>query len=556
MKTAILFNIPGEGSARSETEMAAETEVLETVAEAKRSLEARGFEAVPLQCSLEALFSLKNFDLVFNLAEGFGDDLRAEPNVAGFIELLGVPYTGSSPRALELARDKGLSKLVLEREGIPTPRFSIFRTDADPFSLDFPVIIKPLLEDASIGITVDSIVRDEEDLRAKVASVLETYRQPALVEEYIEGREVNAALFIGPGGAEVLPLSEIVFDLPEGVPKILGFEAKWMEDSPLYQNTVPLCPAPLESELKERIEDLAERACSALGVESYARVDFRIRDEDGEPLVIEVNPNPCINPTGSGFARAAATDGMDYPQLIGRIARSALERFGMRRLWTEKEGETETARTEAGTEAKIEGVIDDRIEAGFLAGIEGEIDSVDGDGREAGNEELGLKLRRVRAEDAPLLFGWFEDQELTRYMEPSSSLTEDQLTVSIICSKDEDFMIYWAERPIGFASIYERTPCTGEISYLIGDPDYRGKGLGRKIVLALLDQGFGRLGLRSIFASATVENQSSIRALEGAGFQRIGTRRACSRLGACCLDDILFDITREEHLARRSVSEQ
>ncbi len=516
MKAAILYNIPGEGS-RSEIEMEAETEVLETVGGVRRSLETRGAEAVPLSCSLEALFSLKNFDLVINLAEGFGDDLRAEPNVAGFIELLGIPYTGSSPRALEVARDKGLSKLVLEREGIPTPRFQLFRIGDEKFSLDFPVIIKPVLEDASIGITFDSIARDDNDLRAKVARILETYRQPALVEEYIEGREVNAALIIGPDGVDVLPISEIVFDLPEGTPRILGFEAKWIEDSPFFLNTVPLCPAPLEAELRERIEDLARRACSALGVESYARVDFRIRDEDGEPFVIEVNPNPCINPSGSGFARAAAAAGMDYPTLVERIARSALDRFGKGHLWT---------------------------------------DMGDRDGR---NEVLSageLEFRRVRAKDAPLLFRWFEDQELTKYMEPSSSLTEDQLTVSILCSKDEDFVIYWAEKPIGFASLYERTPCTGEISYLIGDPESRGRGLARKIVEALLDHGLLRLGLESIFASATVENQSSIRALEGAGFRRIGTRRACSRLGERCLDDVLFDITREEHLARRSGSER
>jgi len=522
MKVAILYNIPGEGSIRSKTEMAAELEVLETVEGAKLSLEAKGIEAVPLSCSLEALFSLKNFDLVVNLAEGFGDNLRAEPNVAGFIELLGVPYTGSPPGALEVARDKGLSKLVLEREGIPTPRFQLFRTPDEPFCLDFPVIIKPVLEDASIGITADSIVRDETDLRAKVARVLETYSQPALVEEYIEGREVNAALIIGPRGAEVLPISEIVFNLPEGVPRILGFEAKWLEDSLFFQNTVPICPAPLEPELKERIETLAKRACSALGVENYARVDFRIREEDGEPFVIEVNPNPCINPTGSGFARAAAAAGMDYAMLIERIARSALDRFGKGHLWAEAEGE------------------EGRVGRGG-----------DGEGFSAGE----IRFRRVRAEDAPLLFGWFEDEELTRYMEPSSSLTIDQLEVSILCSKDEDFVIYKGDVAIGFASLYERTPCTGEISYLIGDPGYRGRGLGRKIVGALLDHGFSRLGLRSIFASATVENFSSIRALEGAGFRRIGTRRACSRLGEFCLDDILFDITREEYLVRRSGSE-
>ena len=522
MKAAILYNIPGEGS-RSEIEMEAEIEVLETVEEAKRSLEAAGHEAVTLRCSLEALFSLKNFDLIFNLAEGFGDDLRAEPKVAGFIELLGVPYTGSPPGALEVARDKGLSKLVLEREGIPTPRFLVFRTSDDKFSLDFPVIVKPVLEDASIGITADSIARDEMDLRVKVSRVIETYSQPALVEEYIEGREVNAALFIGPDGSEVLPISQIVFNLPEGVPRILGFEAKWLEDSPFFQNTVPLCPAPLDPELKDRIEALAKGACSALGVEGYARVDFRIREEDGEPFVIEVNPNPCINPSGSGFARAAAAAGMDYPKLVERIARSALDRFGRGHLWSEGEGE------------------------GKKEGGEG-----DGEGFSAGE----LRFARVRAEDAPLLFGWFEDEDLTKYMEPSSSLTTDQLTVSVLCSKDEDFMIYWGDAAIGFASLYERTPCTGEISYLIGDPEYRGRGLGRKIVLALLDHGFSRLGLRSIFASATVENQSSVRALEGAGFRRIGTRRAASRLGDLCLDDILFDITREEHLGRRKGSDR
>ncbi|KUK44626.1 MAG: GNAT family N-acetyltransferase [Methanothrix sp.] len=519
MKVAILYNIPGEGSARSKTEMTAEIEVLETVTAAKRSLEERGIEAVPLQCSLEALFSLKNFDLVFNLAEGFGDDLRAEPNVAGFIELLGVPYTGSPPRALEVARDKGLSKLILEREGISTPRFQLFRTPDEPFSLDFPVIVKPALEDASIGITFDSIARDETNLRAKVARILETYDQPALVEEYVEGREVNAALFIGPYGAEVLPISEIVFNLPDDVPRILGFEAKWLEESPFFQNTIPICPAPLEPELKDRIEILAKEACSALGIESYARVDFRIREGDDEPFVIEVNPNPCINPSGSGFARAAAAAGMDYPTLIERLARSALDRFRKGHLWTE-----------AGSKDGKEGMEGD--DEGFSAG------------------ELGF--RRVRAKDAPLLFRWFEDRELTRYMEPSSSLTIDQLEVSILCSKDEDFVIYWGDAAIGFASLYDRTPCTCEISYLIGDPDYRGRGLGRKIVDALLDHGFSRLGLKSIFASATVENLSSIRALEGAGFRRIGTRRDCSRLGEFCLDDILFDITKEEHLARRS----
>ena len=510
MKVAILYNVPGEGSSRSKTEMAAEVEVLETVASARGALERAGIEAVPLRCSLEALFALKNFDLVFNLAEGFLDDLRAEPKVAGFIELLGVPYTGSPAGALEVARDKGLSKLLLAREGIPTPRFEVLRTASDPFELDYPVIAKPALEDASIGIAADSVATDEGELRALVARILERYRQPALAEEYIDGREVNAALLTGPEGSEVLPISEIVFNLPEGTPRILGFEAKWLEDSPFFQNTVPICPAPLEPELRERIEDLAIQACSVLGVEGYARVDFRIREVDAEPFVIEVNPNPCINPMGSGFARAAAAAGIDYPELVKKIASAALDRWGKGRIWETPEPPPEV----------------------FVWRT--------------------LAFRRVGAEDGPLLFGWFEDRELTRYMEPSTSLTIDQLEASILCSKDEDYVVMKGDRPIGFASIYERTCCTCEISYLIGDPDYRGLGLGNVIVEALLEEAFRRLGVRTVYASATVENISSIRALEAAGFRRIGTRRASSMMGEECLDDLLFDITREEYLSGRS----
>ena len=515
MKAAILYNIPGEGSARSEVEMEAELEVLETVAGVKEGLEMAGHEAIALRCSLEVLFSLKSFDLVFNLAEGFEDDLSAEPKVAGFLELLGVPFTGSCASALEVGRDKGLSKLVLEREGIPTPRFQIFRSCDEAPSLDrpvleYPVIIKPVLEDASIGITFDSIARDEADLRGKVRKIIDTYRQPAIVEEYIEGREVNAALIIGPGGTELLPISEILFDLPEGTPRILGFEAKWIEDSPFYQRTVPLCPAPLPEALRDRIGDLARRACAALGVEGYARVDFRIREGDGVPFVIEVNPNPCINPVGSGFARAAAAAGIDYCELVRKIASAALDRWGKGQLWVTPQPPPEV----------------------FVW--------------------RSLAFRRVGADDATLLFGWFEDRELTRYMDPSTSLTIDQLEASILCSKDDDYVVMIGDLPIGFASIYERACCTCEISYLIGDPEYRGLGLGKVIVEALLEEAFRRLGVRAVYASATVENISSIRALEAAGFRRIGTRRASSMMGEDCLDDLLLDITREEYFIERS----
>lgn len=503
MRIAVLYNLPDPNSARSEIEMAAEREVLETVGGIKKSLKRYGHEAVVLKCCLEALEAIRNFDAVFNLAEGFENDLRAEPYVTGVLELYGLPYTGSPPEALELCRNKYLSKLVLEREGIKTPRFQLFKSVDDSLHLEFPVIVKPALEDASIGITNDSLARDEAGLRKNVRRVLETYRQPALVEEYVEGGEMNAAL-IGEGeAAEVLPISEIVFDLPPGTPRILGFEAKWQEDSPLYQNTKPLCPAPLEPELEDNINKLTRKACSALGVKNYARVDFRVRDKDA--FVIEVNPNPCINPKKSGFARAAAAAGMSYPHLVQAILDSALAR---------KDWKTRN----------VSNYIRDEE---FLS--EGE-----------------LSFRRVRVDDIPILFKWFQDAELTRYMDPSSSITEDQLLFNILNSRDKDFIVCKNSVAIGFVTLYNNNGCSGEVSYLIGEPGYRGKGLSKQIVEALVKYGFMRLKLVSIFATASVGNLSSIKALKRAGFKKIGIRRSYSRVDDRCMDELLFNITRGE----------
>jgi len=502
MRIVVLYNLPDLNSARSDVEMAAELEVLETVEGVKKSLESIGHEAIPLKCSMEILQNLHHFDAVFNLAEGFQNDLRAEPYVAGALELQGLPYTGSPPPALELCRNKYLSKMVLERVGIKTPRFQLFKHGVDSLSLDFPVIVKPALEDASIGITYRSLATDQAELKENVCRVLKNYRQPALVEEYIDGREMNAAL-IGEGeSAEVLPISEIVFDLPPDMPRILGFEAKWLEDSPFYQNSVPLCPAPLSPSQEDEINELTKEACSALGVENYARVDFRVRDE--EAFVIEVNPNPCINPIGSGFARAATAAGMSYAQLVQKILDLAL----LRRGW------------------KIEDA--KAVKAGEVF--------VMGD----------LTFKRAKASDVPLLFKWFRDSKLTKYMEPFSSTSEDQLLLKILDSKDEDFVVCKGYVPIGFASLYNNNGCCGEISYLIGEADYRGKGWGKTMAKAMVSYGLEGKKLKSLFATCTMENLPSIKTLKGTGFKEIGRRRSYFPLEHQCLDEILFDINAKD----------
>lgn len=508
MRVAVLYNLPGEQSDRSEKELIAEIEVLEEVKAVRESLEALGYEAVPLRCSSEALRAIRKCDAVFNLAEGFESNIKAEPYVAGALELLALPYTGSPPEALELCRNKYLAKLLLEGEGIPTPRFQLFRSSLEPFNLGFPVIVKPAYEDASIGITANSVARNENELRGMIRWVIETYRQPALVEEYIKGREINASVLGNGEHAEVLPLSEIVFNLPEGMPRIMSFEAKWLESSCYYENTLPRCPTQVEPALEEEIERLALRACSALGVRDYARVDFRVRGE--EVFVLEVNPNPCINPSSSGFVRSASVAGLDYSQVVKRIMDSALEREGYR----------------GGGEDKIDQFTFEN-----------------------------LIFKKVKAGDASLLARWFNDAEVSKYMDITLPCDAEQLVVYILSSADEGFMVYLDNRAIGFASIYNMNGCTGEVSYLIGEKEHRGRGLGKKIVKSLVVHGFTRLGLSSLFASSTVENHPSIRALESAGFRRIGTRRAYQRLGMLCLDEVLFDITRDDFLVQRTPSE-
>jgi D-alanine-D-alanine ligase len=263
-------------------------------------------------------------DLAFNLCEAFWGESRKEMHVAALFDLLGITYTGAPPLSLGLTQDKARTKDLLSKHQLPTPKYCLVKL-GEHYSrvkdMVYPLIVKPRWEDASQGISNESVVENEKKLLARIEYVHRTYRQGALVEEFIEGREINAAI-IGNGPHDVLPLSEIKFH-PDLAQPIVSFEGKWLEQSQQYKLTEPVCPAQLKTRSEMLLRDVALRAYKLLECRDYARVDFRLRD--GVPYILEVNANPDISPE-AGLARSAQVARLSYPELIARILAVASKR--------------------------------------------------------------------------------------------------------------------------------------------------------------------------------------------------------------------------------------
>ena len=267
-------------------------------------------------------------ELIFNLCEAAFLNSAFEMNIAALLELYGLWFTGSPSLTLGVALNKGWTKALLRAASIDTPAYVVTETPLEelPHGLDFPLIVKPVSEDASLGIEPHSVVYSMDRLNEQIELVVEEYCQQALVERFIEGREFNLSVLGNGESARMLPPSEIDFsNYPEGLPRICSYEAKWIEPSPLYRTTPPVCPAPVSDELCQRLSDVALRAYRVLGCRDYARVDIRL-DEGGKLWVLEVNPNPDIS-ADAGFARAAKAAGLEYQQMIGEIVNIALERY-------------------------------------------------------------------------------------------------------------------------------------------------------------------------------------------------------------------------------------
>jgi len=327
LKVGILFNLPVKSFRGEDVDYVAEAEVedqVEAVQEALEELDLE-YQRFPLKDDVESLVRvLRSYrpDVVINLCEGAFGDSHLEMNVPSILELLGMPYTGSPPLALGLCQDKGLTKDILKAKGIPTPKYRVLGGFEDwGGGIDYPLFVKPLKEDASLGIARESFVRDYGELKRRVGYVIKRYRQPALVEEYIDGRELNVSV-LGNVKPEVLPISEIIFEFPDE-PKILDYSAKWFRESEEYKKTKPMCPAELNSPLKDKVELVALQAYEALHCRDYARVDIRLRSE--VPYVLEVNPNPDVSPD-AGFARSLKAKGISFEEFVKKIIFFALER--------------------------------------------------------------------------------------------------------------------------------------------------------------------------------------------------------------------------------------
>jgi len=263
--------------------------------------------------------------LVFNLCENLGGRAEDEPKVPELLEQIGFHYTGSPAPTLATCLNKAYTKASLAQRQVPTAPYQVFYHADEPIAVPLPAIVKPQAQDASIGIDRSSVVHDEYALRQRVEYILETYRQPALVEAFIVGREFNVGVW-GNGVAHTLPLAEIDFSAwPDPYSQIVHFDAKWDEGCAEFQTMNVLCPAPVGQDLAERIRQVALAAYKAMGCRDYARVDLRVKDN--VPYVLEVNPNPCLASDG-GFANAARVAGFDYAHMAHQIAAWAWWRRG------------------------------------------------------------------------------------------------------------------------------------------------------------------------------------------------------------------------------------
>jgi len=270
-------------------------------------------------------------ELVFNLCESFGGKSALESNVAALLNLVDLRYTGSSPAGLLLAGDKSLTKKILSFHGIATPEFAtVYRGRVEwAGDVKFPLIVKPPQEDASLGISQKSIVRDVRELLERMADLQAEFHQPVLAEEYIEGREFYVGV-LGNESARALPVVELDFSkLPDGYAHLASWEAKWGADGAgsgsEFAGTVSVFPEGLDDALRERMQRVALDAFRALRLRDYARIDLRV-SESGDVYVIEVNPNCYLERSGE-FARAAEREGLAYDALIGEIVRLANARY-------------------------------------------------------------------------------------------------------------------------------------------------------------------------------------------------------------------------------------
>jgi D-alanine-D-alanine ligase len=309
----------------------AEVEVLDNVEAVHHALAEAGYEVARLGATSDPQVLLAGLrdhrpDAVVNLFEGTQDNNASELYACGLLDWLNISYTGCPFHTLVLARSKHVAKRMFLAEGVPTaPFFVVEEGPVQACPLSFPVIVKPAQQDASVGVEQASVATDLEGLNRRVAFLLEQFGGPILVEEFIFGREVTVALVEMPD-LRLLPATEAVFpNAGPGYWPILSYDAKWTRGSAEYETTDYHFNALMTPELAAQVEGAARKAFRLLGCRDYARVDFRIRTSDGQPFVLELNPNPDFAPDRA-LANNLWAAGIGHTDFVVQLVRNALAR--------------------------------------------------------------------------------------------------------------------------------------------------------------------------------------------------------------------------------------
>jgi D-alanine-D-alanine ligase len=333
VRVLILYNIARDLKKGVESDLICEQEITIIVPLVVELLTARGYQVETLETTMDLWEELKRrkgkFDIVLNMAEAFGGGNNNETFVPALLEALEIPFTGASSHNMQLTLDKEKSKLVVQGYGVPVTPYQLFRGVDEPLSshLTFPLIVKPIREEGSIGIYHDSVVRNEAELRQKVADTLTHFRQPALVEHFIVGREISVGVIGNYGDLHVFPPLEFLFDgASSDLEKIRSYEYKWGGQKE------QMVRADLSPEVAQAVVEYARIAFVATECRDYARFDFRVT-EDGTIYLLEVNYNPGIGPNTHGLNNTltmmASFDGYTFESLVERIVRIAAKREGL-----------------------------------------------------------------------------------------------------------------------------------------------------------------------------------------------------------------------------------
>jgi D-alanine-D-alanine ligase len=330
-RVAILYNLTERLEYGEYRDLKAEKSIIEEMRAVEDSVLELGYECCIMAIKddiLPVITWLKKIRplCVINLCESVYGNSAMEMNVPALLDLMRIPYTGNGPMALGTCVNKGLVKDRLRAHGIQTPDYAVFteKTIIKRPLIGFPMIVKPLHEDGSLGVTWKNVVYGVDTLEYMIGYILDTYHQPALVEKYIEGRELQVMILDIGGKPTALPISEIDYShFPREKPPICSYEAKWEFDSDECKTSTPVCPATITQELSEELQIIGLQVYKLMGCKSYARMDTRV---NSEIYVIELNPNMDISP-GSGASNTMRAAGLSYTDFVKIIIDGAINDF-------------------------------------------------------------------------------------------------------------------------------------------------------------------------------------------------------------------------------------